>query len=101
MMDPAVLSAGITVTRTLIVPPNGEARVQAVNGNLEAKHVRLSLFVFAIKGQRRVYNEKESLNRPRGAGTGQLYLPKARAAAGAHRTHSTTGFGSGTAAAGH
>ncbi|CRL44952.1 hypothetical protein SGGMMB4_02384 [Sodalis glossinidius str. 'morsitans'] len=30
-------------TRTLIVPPNGEARVQAVNGNPEAKHVRLYL----------------------------------------------------------
>ncbi|MBT9433473.1 DUF1425 domain-containing protein [Candidatus Sodalis endolongispinus] len=30
-------------TRTLIVPPNGQVRVQAVNGNPEAKHVRLYL----------------------------------------------------------
>ncbi|OZI14480.1 hypothetical protein CE195_08465 [Sodalis-like symbiont of Philaenus spumarius] len=30
-------------SRTLIVPPIGEARVQAVNVNLEAKHIRLYL----------------------------------------------------------
>lgn len=32
-------------TRMLIVPPGGEARVEAVNGNPEAKHARLYLFL--------------------------------------------------------
>lgn len=37
------MSLPFAATRTLIVPPNGEARVDTVNGNPEAKHVRLYL----------------------------------------------------------